>query len=161
MSNEKRRLLILGLGNPIVSDDALGFVVLDELEKRINRPEVTLVATQTGGLSFIDLVAGYDVLIIIDAIKTGKHEPGTIVEFSPEEYAVSPRGAAVHDVSFFQALELGRRMNFKIPENIHIIAVEVVDTVNIREEMTPAVERAVPAVVEKVTRLASDLGFGV
>jgi hydrogenase maturation protease len=153
------KLLILGLGNPIVSDDAVGYIVVDELRKRIDHPGVTFETAQAGGLALLDVVSGYDHVIVIDAIKTGNHEPGEIIQFRPEDYMGSPRGTAAHNVSFFQALELGRRTGMEMPEDIRIVAIEIVDNVNIREELTVEVRKAVPKAVDIVRHLAGDMGF--
>ncbi|GAH17016.1 unnamed protein product [marine sediment metagenome] len=63
------KTLILGLGNPILSDDGVGFCVAGELRGRLSQQEVTVMETSMTGLSLLDLLAGYDRAIIIDAIQ--------------------------------------------------------------------------------------------
>ena len=147
--------LILGMGNPIASDDAIGIVIAEKLKKIINDPKIEIKTTECGGLNILDLICGYDFLIVIDAIKTGKHKPGEIVHFKAEEYDFTHRSAAVHDVSFFQAIELGRRMGMKIPDRIEIISIEIVENRIISEKLSPKVEAAIEPVIEKIKGLIS------
>ncbi len=65
------KTIILGLGNPILSDDGVGNRVALELEDRVaERQDVAVMETSMSGLSLIDLLAGYDKAIIVDAIQT-------------------------------------------------------------------------------------------
>ena len=64
------KTLVLGLGNPILSDDGVGLRVARELENRLDQQEVTVVETSMAGLDLLDLLAGYDRAIIVDAIQT-------------------------------------------------------------------------------------------
>lgn len=156
---QPQRLLILGLGNPIVSDDAVGFAVLEKLESRITSERITLTTGQKGGLALLDLMIGYDCVIIVDAIITGRFKVGEIILFSPEDFAGSRRGAAVHDVSLFQAIELGKKIELPVPKEIRIVAIEIRDNVNVAEKLSPEVEQAVDPAVEEVMKLVKELGF--
>jgi len=53
------KTLILGLGNPILSDDGVGFRVAGELRGRLDQQEVTVMETSMAGLSSIDIPAHY------------------------------------------------------------------------------------------------------
>jgi len=77
------KTLILGLGNPILSDDGVGVGVAGELEGRLDQQEVTVVETSMAGLSLLDLLIGYDRVIIIDAIQTVGGKAGQIYRLDP------------------------------------------------------------------------------
>jgi len=158
-TEQTRRLLVLGLGNPIVSDDAVGFAVIEKLTSRLSSEQITITTGQAGGLALLDIMVGYDSVIVVDAIMTGRYKPGEIVQFQPEDFAGSRRGAAVHDVSLFQALELGRRIGLSVPRDIRIVAIEIQDNVNVAEKLTPEVQAAVDPAVEMVVKLVSEMGF--
>ncbi|MGB2852819.1 MAG: hydrogenase maturation protease, partial [Dehalococcoidia bacterium] len=64
------KTLVLGLGNPILSDDAVGLRVVEELEGRVDQQEVKLVETTVAGLGLLDFLTGHDRAIIIDSIQT-------------------------------------------------------------------------------------------
>ncbi len=155
------RLLVLGMGNSIVSDDRIGLHIVERLRAIITNPQIELKTIETGGLSVLDAVTGFDSAIVIDGIKTGKREPGEIIQFTPQQFHPAPRGKAVHDMSFFDAVELGRRMKMKVPERIEMLAIEVADNVTVSEIISPEVLRAVEPVVEKVKALIRDMGLTV
>ncbi|MGB3903887.1 MAG: hydrogenase maturation protease [Anaerolineae bacterium] len=144
------KTLILGLGNPILTDDAVGFVVAQEVRKRLDKGNVSVSEASVGGLSLLELVVGYDRVIMIDAIQTGSREPGAIHRFSADEFHGSVRSASTHDVSLASALELGYQLRMDIPKEIVIFGIEAADVDTFGEKLTPSVAAAVPRVVELV-----------
>jgi len=142
------KTLVLGLGNSILTDDAVAFAVVEETRRRIDREDVTLSQASVGGLGLLELVVGYDRVIILDAIQTGLAAPGHIHRLTPAEFRGSRRAASSHDVSLTTALEIGRQLRNDLPKEIVIIAVEAADVETFGEELTPAVAAAVPEVVE-------------
>ena len=144
------KTLILGLGNPILSDDGVGLCVARELEGRFDQQEVTVMDTSIGGLSLLDLLAGYDRAIIIDAIQTVGGKAGQIYRLDPEAFDITRHTASHHDVNFATALELGNRLSLALPRQIVIFAIEVADVGTFSEECTPEVRRAIPICVEMI-----------
>ena len=108
--------MILGLGNPILSDDGVGLRVARELEDRLNRPEVTVMETSVAGLDFLDLLVGYDRAIIIDAIQTVGGKVGQVYRFEPGDFDATLHASTPHDVNFATAIELGNRLGLDIPQ---------------------------------------------
>ncbi len=144
------KILVLGLGNPILSDDSVGWKVAEAVRQRVVCPNVTVQETSLAGLSLLDLLVGYDRAILVDGIRTKDGQPGSVYVLAPEDFQGSPRAASPHDVSFREALELGRRLCFNLPKEIAIVAVEVEDTTTFGESCTPAVQAAIPGAVELV-----------
>jgi len=144
------KTLILGLGNPILGDDGVGLRVASALEGRLNRPEVTVTETSVVGLDFLDLLAGYDRAIIIDAIQTKEGKVGQVYRLEPEAFNATRHASTPHDVNFATALELGNRLGLALPQQIVIFAIEVENVSSFSEECTPEVERAIPLCVEMV-----------
>lgn len=137
--------MVLGLGNPILSDDAVGIRVVEELEGKVDRQEVTLIETSVAGLGLLDLLTGYDRAIIIDAIQTVGGQAGQIYRLDPEALDFTRHSASPHDVNLATALELGKRLEMSLPQQIVILAIEVADASTFSEECTPEVRRAIPA----------------
>jgi hydrogenase maturation protease len=145
------KTLVVGLGNPILSDDSVGLRVAEELRDRLDPSEVTVVETSMAGLSFLDLLAGYDRAIIVDAIQTDGGKAGQVYRLDPE--ALGPtRHAAPHDIDFATALELGKRLGMTLPRQVVVFAIEVEDASTFNEECTPEVRRAIPTCVEMIIR---------
>jgi len=144
------KTLILGLGNPILSDDGVGNRVAQELENRLARPEVTVMETSMAGLSLLDFWAGYDKAIIIDAIQLADGEAGQIYRLAPNMFDATRHVASPHDVNFATALELGKRLGIDMPKEITIFAIQVADTSTFSEEFTPEVKEAIPICIKMV-----------
>ena len=146
------KTLVLGLGNPILSDDSVGCRVATALKDRINSPDIDIQEASIAGLDFLDILTGYDRAIIIDAIQTEKGKPGRIYRLGPEILAKTRHAGSPHDVNLATALELGKKLKLHLPEIISIFAIEVEDVTSFSEECTPAVEKAIPECVEMVIR---------
>ncbi len=144
------KILVLGMGNPILSDDAVGIRVAQEVERKLDDPRVTVAESSLAGLGLLDCVVGYDRVIIIDAIQTEAENAGQIYRMSPEDFSCAKRLSSPHQINLITALELGRRLNLAVPQKITIFAVEVEDIATFSEECTPLVEQAIPAAVEMV-----------
>jgi hydrogenase maturation protease len=147
------KTIILGLGNPILRDDGVGNRVALELEDKLaQRQDVTVMETSMSGLSLIDLLAGYDKAIIIDAIQTAEGKAGQIYRLTPDAFNNTRHASSPHDVNFATALELGNRLGMAMPKQILIYAIEVADVSTFSEKCTPAVSRAIPACIKMITR---------
>jgi hydrogenase maturation protease len=144
------KTLVVGLGNPILSDDGVGMCVVEALEGKINQKEVTVTGGSVSGLSLLELLAGYDRAIIIDAIQTVGGQVGQIYKLDPAAFDFTRHAASPHDVNFTTALELGRRLGLPQPQQIIIFAIEVADVNNFSEKCTGDVRRAIPVCVEMV-----------
>jgi len=146
------KTLILGLGNPILTDDGVGPQVAKELEGRLDQQEITVMEGSLGGLNLLDLLVGYDRAIIIDAIETVGGKAGQIYRLDLEAFDATRHAASVHDINFATALELGKRLGLALPQQIDIFAIEVVDTSRFSEECTPKVTEAIPLCVETIVQ---------
>ena len=153
------KTIVIGLGNPILTDDGIGVKVAYELEKLIgtNLPKnITITEASVGGLRLMELLIGYDKAIIIDAIITkGGKKPGTIYQLTLQELEeISPtqHSASAHDTTLVTALEAGRRLGFHLPDEISIYAIEVENILDFSETPTPAVAAAIPKVSKAILR---------
>lgn len=146
------KTLILGIGNPILSDDGVGCVVARRLQKKLRmRPDITVKETSLSGLSLLEEMAGYERLIIIDSIQTKGGKPGAIYKLSPSDFKIGHM-AIIHDLGLFGALELGRKLGMDMPREVVIFAIEAKDMTTFSEECTPEVKKAIPKAVERVLR---------
>ena len=154
------KTIVIGLGNPILSDDGVGVKVAYEVEDRLGDKipkNVTITEASVGGLRLMELLEGYDRAIIIDAIQTKNgHPTGSIFtmdltdlrEISPTQHS-----ASAHDTSLVTALDAGKEMGMKLPDDVIIFAVEVENILDFSEQPTPAVAEAIPKVTEMVLEI--------
>lgn len=146
------KALVLGLGNPILSDDGVGIRVAEELKGRLSQQEVTVDETSMAGLDLLDALVGYDRVIIVDAIQTVGGKAGQVYRLDPEALDTTRHATSAHDVNFATALELGRRLGLALPRQIVIFAIEVADVSTFSEECTPELKRAIPVCVEMIIK---------
>jgi hydrogenase maturation protease len=144
------KTLVLGLGNPILSDDGVGIQVAREVANQFNSPQVTVAETSGAGLNLLDSIVGYDKVIIIDAIQTREGHSGQIYRIGPEDFSLTKHFSSPHQINFATALELGKMLDLAMPPTITIFAVEAKDITSFSEKCTPEVEQAIPEVVKMV-----------
>ena len=156
--SEKRsdNVLVIGLGSPIMTDDAIGLVVSEKIE------EMGLEGVETrqeaiGGLDIIPVLWGYRHAIIVDAIQTEQYEPGTVMIFDPEDFAPTITNASAHDFNLATAMKIGRDMEpEQMPDQVIFVAIEVEDIQTMHEGMTPKVDAAVGKAVDAVLHYIDD-----
>lgn len=146
------KILVLGLGNPILTDDGIGIHIVRNVASRCRRNDLAFVEASLGGLRLLDLMAGYDQAIIVDAIQTPDGRPGQIYRLHTSDLQRSLHLGSSHDLSLSSALALGRALGTGLPcdDAIVLIAVEVEDILTVGEICTPAVTSAIPRAVEAV-----------
>lgn len=145
------RVVIVGLGNPLLTDDAIGVRAAEVLAQRLARnPAVDVVQSAWGGLRFVDLLAGYDRAIIVDAIEWQRGPVGTVYRLTTDEAIPTLRAVSYHDVSLGTALALGRTLDIPLPSEVVFFAVEAAETRSFGEQLTPAVQAALPELVRRV-----------
>jgi len=144
------KTLVLGIGNPILSDDSVGMRVAMELKSRPGKGYFDVKWASIEGLSTLDEITGYERLILIDSIKTGKGKPGDVYKLSLRDLNFASHLSSSHGVDFATAVELGKRVGYKIPEIIEIYAIEVEDNTTFAEDCTPKVKLKIPKIVDEI-----------
>jgi len=142
MTQAGLRILLLGLGNDLLGDDAVGQIAAKRLEPNISE-EIDVAVSGEAGLALVERMEGYDRVLILDAIMTGTHPPGTILEFTPDDLgqvvAPSPHYAGIPEV-----IDLANRIGIVFPDQIHLLAMEISPVAEIREGLSPVIERCLP-----------------
>ncbi len=156
LTDRDSEITVVGLGSPIMCDDAVGLRVSEAIED-LNLDSVDCYQEAVGGLDILPVIHGYRLAIIVDAIQTGAYGPGTIVIYSESDFESKINEASSHDVNLPTAIKIGRQMDPDImPEKIMYIAIEVEDIKTVTETMTPAVEAAVSSAKDAVLYLIDD-----
>jgi len=157
------KTLIIGLGNPILTDDGVGvkvaYAVRDALGSA-GRDAVTITEASVGGLRLMEMMEGYQQVILVDAIQTADGQPGTIYRLSLDDIASAvptQHSASAHDMNLPTAMEMGRRLGLALPERVEIFAIEAQDVVTFGEACTPQVAAVIPAVTEQVLQTLTQL----
>jgi hydrogenase maturation protease len=154
-------VLVLGLGNPLLGDDAVGWRVVEALEQRLAAPrsppeaegrtiETDMLAV--GGIGLMERLAGAERAILVDAIETGAVPPGTVHcrRLSEIPIRAATHLDGTHDTPLSVALEAGRALGAAIPDDILVVSIEAHRTDVFSTDLTPAVAAAVPRAVQAI-----------
>lgn len=147
------RLLVLGLGNDILGDDAVGLLAARQL-RALGLAGVSVEESGGAGLDLLDFLEGYDRALLLDSIATGRHPAGTLLEFSAADFrkvvAPSPHYAGIPEM-----LRLAEALGIPFPAEIRILACEVADPYRIREGLSPELTRALPTYVSRAQAIVA------
>ncbi len=147
------RLLILGIGNDLLGDDAAGLMVAAALEDG-RLPAGTTVETATrSGLALLDTVVGFRRVLLIDSQVSGR-PPGSIDEFTLTPSVV--RSPSAHYLSYGEALTIGVAVGLELPDEIRVLAVERTPEVWIGADLSGPVRGALPALVGRARTIVHE-----
>jgi len=157
---EKKSVLVLGLGNDILSDDAVGLNVVREIKQHLSDTDVIEVQeTSEMGLALLDYMVGFDDLILVDAVQTGQAPPGFVHEFDDSQLKVVPI-VSPHFLGVGEAVALGRQLDLQVPGRVKIFAIEVQDAFTVRVGMTIPLRRLLRSIALRVLNAARQLSGG-
>lgn len=156
-TDARPKVLLLGLGNDLLSDDAIGLQVVRQFQDQpAGHPAVDVRETTEMGLALLDFITGYAKVIIVDSIQTGRAAPGWIHELDAAALQ-ELTGRTPHFVGVGETLALGRRLGLAMPEQVRILAIEVEDPFTLSTAMTPALQAALPGIVKHLTAVLQTL----
>ena len=158
--------LVLGLGNPILGDDGVGWHVADAVEVRVADSgvvgDVEVDRLSLGGLRLMERLIGYDRAILVDAVETGTVPPGTVRCLRLDELPDPGRArlASAHDGSLAAALAVGRALGARLPDSPWVVAVEARLDTEFDDRLSAPIGMAVGAAVGQVMRLLAEVQAG-
>lgn len=152
-----KRVLLLGLGNDLLRDDAVGLQVAREARRQLGAQEDIAVAeTSEMGLALLDHIVGFPNVVLVDAVRTGQGPPGRVHELGGDDLEALP-AVSPHFLGVGETLALGRMLGLAVPQRVHILAVEVEDPFTMGTELTPALQAALPGIVTRALEVARRL----
>jgi hydrogenase maturation protease len=148
-SDEVKRVLVLGLGNPLLGDEGIGVRVVEVLKRQVLPPGVAVTEGGTAGLGLIGLMEGYERVVIVDAADMG-YPPGRVIRFTPAEVQFKAAGAplSLHQVGLGEALALAEALEIA-PAELVIIGVQP-GRIEGGAGLSPEVENAIPQIIRAV-----------
>jgi len=152
-------ILVLGLGNLLLSDDGIGPAVLEQLagsSSTLWPAEVEFVDGGTQGLALLGQFTGRRAVIIVDALQTGT-APGTVHRLTLNELReVSPgRANSGHERNAGELLGAAQLLG-ELPDRLFVVGVEP-EKISTGFGLSDAVKQAIPAVIDQVICLLSQL----
>jgi hydrogenase maturation protease len=165
-------VLIVGLGNPILGDDGVGWRVAEKAAQHFHLSpspnstrrmadsgssfsEIEVDYLAVGGLALMERLIGYERVIIIDAVSTGQHPVGTVSRTPLSDLPDRALGhlCSAHDTSLQNAIRLGKSMGAIIPDDIVVVGIEIEQVYDFSDTLSPAVLDSIPEAVYIVKEL--------
>lgn len=159
--------IVVGIGNPILGDDGIGWRVVEEVERRwpvgaaaagrigSAPPAVEFLCVSLGGLSLMERLVGAGRAILVDAVTTGDRPVGAVLVLPLAELVPGVAGHLdnAHDASLPVALAAGRSLGAELPAEITVVGIEAHRVDEFGEGLSPPVAAALPVAVEAVLGL--------
>jgi hydrogenase maturation protease len=143
--------VVIGLGNPLLTDDGVGPRVVRALRARVEAADgAVLEEMSVGGLRLVETLIGHERAFIVDALATRPCRPGTLRELTLDDLTATRNSACLHDASLVVALQLMRALGVEMPREIRIWGIEAEALEDFGEALTAEVQAALPGVVEVI-----------
>lgn len=155
---------MLGLGNPVLSDDAVGLKVAERLREMLAErplPGVEVLCSTRGGFELLDLLAGYARAVIVDALTLPEPNPGRVHQLGLASFAGMARLVGSHDISLSQAFQLAEHLGISMPGEVIIFGVEAAEVCEFSEELTPPLAQAVEPLAKQIHALLAGAATSV
>ncbi len=157
MRSKKTETLVLGIGNDILTDDGVGLKLCDFLKEKYKNKPIQFEKLNVGGLEILEFIQGYETVIFIDAIKTVDGQIGEVYLYTPNSFKESLHLSNLHDTNFITALKLGKSLDFNIPENMYIIAIEIKEDMIFSEYFTEELAVKYDEIKQQVVTMLNEL----
>lgn len=159
MVMKKNRIVVLGVGNILLTDEGVGVRVVEELDRRYAFPDnVSLVDGGTQGLALMATIQEADHLVVVDAVMGGG-TPGTIYRLEKEDL---PKGLrmkqSAHDSDLIEALNLSALID-QSPQSVVVIGIEPESLTPFNLELSEPVKGKVEELIKLVLDELSTLGI--
>lgn len=143
------KVLVLGIGNLVMSDDGVGVKVVQKLQREYHFAEtVEIMDGGTLGLDLLPKLEGVERLIVVDAVETGE-KPGTCVRLVGEELPIAlETKVSPHQMGLKDLLSVAELIGHA-PREMVLIGVQP-GSIEMGIELTPEVEAKVDSMLQNI-----------
>jgi len=151
------RVLVLGIGNLVMSDDGVGVKVVQQLQREYCFGEnVEIMDGGTLGLDLLPMLEGIDHLIVVDAVETGR-KPGTCVRLAGEELPLAlETKVSAHQMGLKDLLSVARLLGHS-PGEMVLVGVQP-GSIEMDTELTPEVAAVLQVLADNVLEELNKVG---
>jgi hydrogenase maturation protease len=144
--------LLLGFGNPDLTDDGIGAKLTRTIIKNLDPSRFDVLTDLVCNTDLLDRIEGYKILFVLDGMKTGIIEPGSLSEFNLKNYSGFLHLDNYHDVPFREIISLGKKLDMSITGIIHIIGIEIQEDKVFDRNLSPPLQSLFPELVNRIHR---------
>lgn len=148
------RAVILGFGNDILGDDAVGLRVAAAVAARLALP---VTACSIFGLDVPAHLEGFDAAFIIDALESADAAPGELRRFALAEFRGCRHLCSPHSTDFSGGIAFARALGLAMPERIAIYGVAIRPVRDFSDRLSLELTECLPRVVERLAADAAEL----
>lgn len=152
------RVVVLGVGNILMSDEGVGVHAVTALAERYDFPEcVEIIDGGTSGMDCLDRIADADLLLIADCMRKAGKQPGDITRIADDEInawfktKISPHQVGLSDVlaaCCFHGMS---------PKKVVLVGVQPA-SFETSMELTPKVAAVLDQVIERLLAEIAEMG---
>jgi len=146
-------ILVLGLGNEMLKDDAVGIRVAEKLQGQLPN-EVEVRSTSSFGLALLDELIGREKVLVIDSYVPEEFVGSEIQECNLDEVGEAT-STSPHFVGLGAIREVMRKLGLGFPREVHILAIPVSDPTTFSYQMTPAVAALVDEAAARAAQIVT------
>lgn len=133
----KSKILIIGMGSTLLGDSAIGPRLVEDLKGDLDTSGYDFKTAHQGGWELLELIEGYDSAVIIDGIKSEDHDCGHVHIMTEDTFIETRNLSSVHDLDFRATLHFARELGIPIPDDLKIIAIEIVNDLVVSDQLSP------------------------
>ncbi len=125
-----KRIGVIGIGNPLRRDDGIGIVLLERLVERKDKlpAGIEYIDGGTGGMNLLHLLARFDIVVLIDAVKFCEHTGKSKLFKAEDVYSKKIQiKTSTHDSDFLKIMQLSEELG-ESPDEVYIFGVQPKDT---------------------------------
>lgn len=156
-NNIMQKISVIGLGNDILGDDAIGLIAVREL-KEVFGSAIDVYESPNGGLELLDYLEGYDKALILDSLFTGEYPVGSIVEYSSSDFEISS-ASTPHYIGLPEVVKLAEKLNISIPKDIRILLIEVENPYEVTTIITKIVKAKAKHLINRAAEIVKILAI--
>jgi hydrogenase maturation protease len=153
----KLEKLILALGSDIVMDDAISIMLAKDLKQLF--PDFKLEILPVGGIEIIELIAGFNLVVIIDTMISPETNPGEIILFSDLQSVRTLHLQNPHDVDFYTSIRLAEVTGYRIPEKIVVLGVRIKQQLVASLAPSPWIRKKYSKMIEQISIIISQVSI--
>jgi len=151
--------LLLGLGNDLRGDDAIGFKIVEYVENQKRHPaNVSIENVPTTGLSLISYISRYERVFIVDSVEVSAKQIGSFWKLDPVELAKMDLPVRIsHGVGIHTVLDVAKKIGFSNPRQVKFFLVGIrkeknVYTPYISEEISSELRVKIPIISQEIIK---------
>jgi hydrogenase maturation protease len=147
---KKKDILVLGIGNTMLTDEGIGVRVAEKMMKMSLPPEVEVMDGGIKGLDLLYFIEGRKKVIVVDAVKAGAPS-GTLFRFTDNDLAAK-KGImrSAHGIDFSDVIAVARFTGTK-PAEVIFLGIEPED-LSVSMELSPKIEEMIPVLINLVMK---------